>query len=128
MKYKVFFISYIILILNGCGIKPNPSQLNIVFSGDPKSIDPALATDVRSGKLCALLYDNLVRFGKSSEIIPSIASSWKVSSNGLKYSFKIREKIQFQNEEILQCEDVKESFQRYYLQTHFLIGSGCLKM
>ena len=53
-----------------------------------------------------------MRFGTSSEIIPSIASSWKVSPNGLKYTFKIRENIQFQNEEILQCEDVKESFQR----------------
>ncbi len=112
MKYRIFIISYIILILNSCGIKPNPSQLNIVFSGDPKSIDPALATDVRSGQLCALLYDNLVRFGTSSEILPSIASSWKVSSSGLKYSFKIREDVQFQNGEMLQCEDIKQSFQR----------------
>ena len=73
MSFKIFIIFIFSLLVNGCGIEPNPTQLNLYFPGDPKSLDPALATDVRTGQLCALLYDNLVRFGRGAELLPGLA-------------------------------------------------------
>jgi len=107
-------ISIIILLLFqfGCTLNPDPTQLTIVFSGDPKSTDPALGTDVRSGQLCAFLYDNLVRFGQSTEILPAIAESWEISEDGLHYTFNIRHDVKFQDGDLLECNDIKNAFHR----------------
>ena len=67
------------------------------MSGDPKSLDPAHATDVKTGQLCALLYDNLVHFGNGSEILPGLSKSWDISKDGLEYSFQLKDSVFFQN-------------------------------
>lgn len=112
MSFKIFIIFTLSLLVNGCGIKPNHNQLNLYLPGDPKSIDPAYATDVRTGQLCALLYDNLVRFGKGSELLPGLAQNWEISTDGLKYKFQLRDSVFFQNGKIFECSDVKKSFER----------------
>ena len=80
--------------------------------GDPKSIDPAYATDVKTGQLCALLYDNLVRFGKGSELLPGLATRWEISSDGLKYTFQLRDSVFFHNGKEFECANVIQSFER----------------
>ena len=53
---------FLISLLFGCTIAPDKNQLTIVLSGDPKNLDPAHATDVRSGQVTAFMYDNEIRF------------------------------------------------------------------
>jgi len=112
MTFQIFIIFILTLLINGCGVKPNPHQLNLVMLGDPKSIDPAYATDVRTGQLCALLYDNLVRFSKSAELLPGLAMGWEISQDGLMYSFLLRDSVFFQSGKEFECADVKNSFER----------------
>ena len=112
MSIKIFIIFIFSIFTNGCGVKPNSNQLNLVMPGDPKSLDPAYATDVRTGQLCALLYDNLVRFGKGSELLPGLATRWEISSDGLKYIFQLRDSVFFQNGKEFECTNVIQSFER----------------
>ena len=112
MSIKIFIIFIFSIFTNGCGVKPNSNQLNLVMPGDPKSLDPAYATDVRTGQLCALLYDNLVRFGKGSELLPGLAMRWEISSDGLKYTFQLRDSVFFQNGKEFECANVIQSFER----------------
>ena len=112
MSLKIFILFIFILLMNGCGIKPNSNQLNLVMPGDPKSLDPAYATDVRTGQLCALLYDNLVRFGKGAEILPGLSESWEISMDGLEYLFQLKDSVFFQNDKQFNCSHVKNSFER----------------
>ena len=112
MSIKIFIIFIFSIFTNGCGVKPNSNQLNLVMPGDPKSLDPAYATDVRTGQLCALLYDNLVRFGKGSELLPGLATRWEISSDGLKYTFQLRDSVFFQNGKEFECANVIQSFER----------------
>ena len=112
MSIKIFIIFIFSIFTNGCGVKPNSNQLNLVMPGDPKSLDPAYATDVRTGQLCALLYDNLVRFGKGSELLPGLATQWEISSDGLKYTFQLRDSVFFQNGKEFECANVIQSFER----------------
>ena len=93
-------------------MKPDPNQLTLVLSGDPKNLDPAHATDVRSGQVTALMYDNLVHYGQGSEIIPGIASSWKISEDGYRYIFFLKDSVFFQNGVLLNSSHVKSSFER----------------
>ena len=112
MSNKIFIIFILTIFINGCGIKSNPNQLNLVMPGDPKSLDPAHATDVRTGQLCALLYDNLVRFGTGVDILPGLSESWVVSNDGLEYSFQLKDSVFFKNGKQFNCSDVKNSFER----------------
>ena len=107
---KKFLISLIIFL--GCKIQPSNDQLNLVLPGDPRSLDPILATDVRSGQICTLLYDNLVHYGDSVEIIPGIAKKWNISNNGKKYTFILNTKVYFNNGKKVKSEDVIKSFLR----------------
>ena len=101
---------FVFLLLFACQIEPNKDQLTISINGNPKSIDPIYATDVRSGQICALLYDNLVKFGSNTEIEPSIAHSWTIENTN--YTFNLRTNIYFHNGQKLKAADVKNSFER----------------
>ena len=70
------------------------------------------ATDVRSGKLCALLYDNLVQFDTKANIIPALAHKWIITNNGKTYTFNIRNNVEFINGTVLNSDIVKHSFER----------------
>ena len=102
----------VLAIFFSCTGKSIENQINLVFYSDPKSLDPALATDVRTGKICALLYDNLIKFGKSSELVPAIAKSWTVDKSGKIYTFNLRNDIHFTSGELLTSHHVKSSFER----------------
>jgi oligopeptide transport system substrate-binding protein len=107
---KFPFILFILFI--SCTVKPDSNQLTLVLSGDPKNLDPAHATDVRSGQVTALLFDNLVHYGHGSEIIPGIAKSWEISEDGTIYNFLLKDSIFFQNGEKLNSLHIKSSFER----------------
>lgn len=107
-KYYLFLFTFII----SCTIKPDANQLTLVLAGDPKNIDPAHATDVRSGQVTALMFDNLVHYGHGSEIIPGIAKSWSIVDNGKTYIFQLHDSVFFQNGELLNSSHIKSSFER----------------
>lgn len=103
---------YLVFFLWGCTIQPDPNLLTITLAGDPKSLDPAHAVDVRSGQVNAFMYDNLVRFDSGSGILPGLAESWEISEDGTVYSFQLRDSVFFQDGGILTSNHVKESFER----------------
>jgi len=99
-------------ILPSCAIEPADHQLNLVFTGDPKSTDPAHATDVRTGQLCALLYDTLVGFGYGTELIPLLAESWDIVDAGREYHFHLRQDVHFTDGTLLTATLVCKSLER----------------
>ena len=107
---QILFI--LISLFFGCTIAPDENQLTLVLSGDPKNLDPAHATDVRSGQVTALMYDNLVHYGHGSELNPGLAKFWEISEDGLEYTFILRDSVKFQNGELLKPHHVKSSFER----------------
>ena len=68
------------------------------IAGGPSTVDPALAYDMASGELVQNVYDTLVFLNRTgSEVVPWLASSYNVSSDGQTYSFMIRTGVQWQN-------------------------------
>ncbi|MEM4311206.1 MAG: ABC transporter substrate-binding protein [Nitrososphaerales archaeon] len=67
-------------------------------SDNADTLDPAVAWSVQAGEGAQQVYQGLVatKYG-SSDIVPLLAESWKVSSDGLTWNFKIREGIKFSN-------------------------------
>jgi len=80
---------------------------------DPPTLDPALSTDTTSAAVILKIHDGLVQFDPITlEVIPAIAKSWKISEDGLHYTFFLRPDVTFHNGRLLTAQDVKYSFQR----------------
>jgi oligopeptide transport system substrate-binding protein len=60
--------------------------------GEPRSLDPALATPLLEGRLARALFEGLVKFsGDDATPIPAAAASWTIEDDGRRYVFKLRE-------------------------------------
>ena len=79
---------------------------------DPRSLDPAFASDVPSGRAVAYLFDGLTRFTPDARIEPGLARSWDVSPDGLRYTFHLRSDVRFHDGTPFQAKHVALSFMR----------------
>ena len=86
----------LILLLSACnsGI---PAGLKYYWNSDPRSLDPALSTDVPTGEAVTLLFDTLTEFDPDGRLIPGLARSWSVSPNGMTWTFRLRRGVTFHN-------------------------------
>ena len=79
---------------------------------NPRTLDPTLATDIYSVAIIQQLFDGLVQFDKDLNVIPAIARSWKISPEGLSYTFYLREGVKFHNGREVTSDDFVYSFTR----------------
>ena len=125
-----------------CGFAPTTGlaqDVPLQFDGSKFMLQPAEANAKRGGvlRICVLsrqphfdvhqsgtfanistqacMFDNLIRrdprdSGKS--IIPDLAHSWDISSDGTRYTFLLRQGVQFHDGAELTAEDVKATFDR----------------
>src|SRR5512142_2043965 len=67
------------------------------LNANPSTLDPALIVDVPAGTLAAKLFNGLVRIGDDLSIKPDIAERWRISSDGLTYTFSLKKGVTFSN-------------------------------
>ena len=78
----------------------------------PRTLDPAFSTDIYSVTLIQQIFDGLVQFDQNLNVVPALATSWKVSSGGLVYTFYLRPNAKFHNGRQVTAEDFVYSFTR----------------
>ena len=86
--------------------------VKVAFRSDIPSLDPALSYDTESWAACFMLYDGLVGYGDSTEIVPAIAESWLISDDGKKYTFTLRQGVKFTNGREVEAGDFKYAIER----------------
>jgi len=80
---------------------------------DANSLDPAEATSFEAIKCADWSFDGLVRFdGNSHKIVPALAESWKVSEDGLVWTFNLRKGVKFHDGTPVNADAVVFSFER----------------
>ena len=79
---------------------------------DPRSLDPALSTDVPTGRAVAYLFDGLTQFTPDAKVRPALAEQWDVSKDGLTYTFHLRHGVTFHDGSPFTARDVEHSFTR----------------
>jgi peptide/nickel transport system substrate-binding protein len=80
---------------------------------DPAPIDPALVTSTYGYTFTRNVYESLVYYKLgTTDIVPVLATSWKVSPNGLTYTFTLRQGVKFQSGASFTSADVKATFDR----------------
>ena len=92
-----------------------PDRRTIVDSRDrydPRSLDPAQSTDVPTGRAVSYVFDGLVRLTPDARVVPALATSWDISSNGTVYTFHLRNGVRFHDGTPFVARHVVRSFQR----------------
>src|SRR6186713_2946837 len=89
------FGTFSALALSRCGAAAPDRALQYALSQDPRSLDPALSTDVPTGEMVTLLYDNLVQQSAEGTVVPGLARHWTVDSTGSRYVFTLRSGVKF---------------------------------
>ena len=86
---------------------------------DPRSLDPALSTDVPTGEMVTLLFDGLTQFDADGRLLPGLSDRWTGDRKGQRYVFHLRPGVNFHDGHPLVAGDVKRSFLRVLNpQTH----------
>lgn len=86
--------------------------LKVAFSADPAGFDPALGPSGMSHVVIEQIYSTLMSVDTDAVPYPDLAESYEVSDDGLTYTFKLRDGVQFHNGDPLTAEDVKFTFDR----------------
>jgi ABC-type transport system substrate-binding protein len=97
------------LVACGSGIPPG---LKYYWSGDPRSLDPALSTDVPTGEAVTLLFDNLTAFDAEGRLVPGLATHWWPSPDGRTWTFRLRPGVTFHNGQPVDAAAIRASFRR----------------
>ncbi len=79
---------------------------------DPRSLDPALSTDVPTGRAVGYLFDGLTRFTPLAEVVPALATSWDISPDGITYTFHLRRGVKFTDGTPFVARQVAASWRR----------------
>ena len=89
------FSTVSVLGIAGCNETAPDRRLQYALSQDPRSLDPALSTDVPTGEMVTLLYDNLVQQSVEGAVVPGLAARWTIDSTGTHYRFTLRSGVKF---------------------------------
>lgn len=87
-------------------------QIFILPGAKPTALDPHLSGDSTSAEYSVELFSGLMKYDRDLQLVPDIAASYKVSADGLVYTFKLRDEAVFQDGKSIQAEDFKWSFER----------------
>ena len=102
-----------VALVGGCGRNPdNSNTLEFALETSPNKLDPAFVIDVAEGQICSMVFQSLVRFAPSGELVPDAALSWELQDGGRTYVFHIDPNARFSNGRHLVASDVVSSFER----------------
>ena len=102
-------------MLSGCGGTSAPDRHVLIDSRDsydPRSLDPALSTDVPTGRAVSYVFDGLARFTPKAEVVPDLATSWQLASDGVTYTYHLRQGVRFHDGTRFSAADVRHSWER----------------
>jgi len=104
-----------VFLMTACGGGGPGNRGAIVDSRDnydPRSLDPALSTDVPTGRAVGYVFDGLTTFTPEARVEPALAQRWDVTPDGSKYTFHLRPGVKFTDGTALTAKIVVASWQR----------------
>ena len=125
----LFFQKVLITVcfVMGAFISPRSAASIFIYcsEGSPRFFNPQLASDGTSFDAINDVYSGLLDFKRgTSDIIPDLAESWKISKDGLSYTFYLRKNVSFHENygfkptRPFNAEDVLFSFKRALDKKH----------
>lgn len=107
-----------LLLLAGCASNTNTTKqykdtLNVAITAQPPLLDAHATVSNAAAGIAFNIFESLLTLDENYTPTPQLAESYKVSDDGLTYTFVIREGITFHNGEPLEVDDVVASLNRW---------------
>ena len=102
-------LSMIACLFAGCGGGNNSTNsgddnsakgntLTVSLPSSPSKLDPIHYTGSYEGQIIQQVCSRMIEYNNDmTEYVPSLATSWTISDDGLNYVFQIRQGVHFQN-------------------------------
>ncbi|MBL4953573.1 ABC transporter substrate-binding protein [Neobacillus sp. OS1-32] len=130
LKMLLISILAISMFLVGCNSKTNkqaddskkpadssaPAKDTLVYGrgGDSVSLDPITTTEGETFKVTINIFETLLNYGEQDTTIhPGLAEKWKVSDDGLQYTFHLRQGVKFHDGTDFNADAVIYNFNRW---------------
>ena len=119
MKRIVAAVTAVVLLLLCSSCTPKGSGKSIAYplSASPKTLDPQYASDANAMVVINNTFEGLVRFDANGDIIPGIAKSWNISSDGKTYTFKLKKDTEWYCPIALKDEFGEDFYNRFSSET-----------
>lgn len=107
MTFRTTIPALVVLLLSTCSFAQSGGELHFTIKSDPKTTNPLLVEDDSSEIVRYLTGGVLIRVNrKTQENQPELATSWKVTENGRRITFKLRQGVQFSDGSPFTSDDV----------------------
>jgi peptide/nickel transport system substrate-binding protein len=83
--------------------------LVVALDADPSSLNGAVNTSLQTTTVSPQMLNVLVRLDTNSKLIPELADSWTMASDGLSYTFKLKQNVKWHDGTPFSSADVKFS-------------------
>lgn len=87
-------------------------ELIYALSSDPPNLDPHISTGTAARTVKLQLYNGLLRYHEDGSFGPDLAEAWDVASDGLEYTFTLKQGVQFHDGSPFTANDVKATVER----------------
>ncbi|HRG54269.1 MAG TPA: ABC transporter substrate-binding protein [Bacteroidia bacterium] len=98
IKQGFFYLTVVFLSILSCS-SPQKKETRTAFKynemGAVTSLDPAFASSFENIRVVGQLYNGLVTLSDSLTIEPDLAKNWEIGSDGLTYTFHLRDNVYF---------------------------------
>lgn len=123
----MLMVMSISVVLTGCSGDKNSSQSSdnsssgeptyggsvvVGIQQDVDSLDPHMATAAGTKEILFNIFEGLVKPDENGNLINAVASDYKISDDGLVYTFTLRDGVKFHNGNEVTAQDVKYSLER----------------
>ncbi|HEY1293510.1 MAG TPA: ABC transporter substrate-binding protein [Chloroflexota bacterium] len=87
--------------------------LTVALDGEIDTIDPLKSVTIVGGQVYREMYESLVTANTTLDgVVPQLATSWDISTDGLTYTFHLRPGVKFHNGQNFTSADVKYTFDK----------------
>ena len=105
------------LLFVSCGGKKNAqandgSVLHVQVGPSPETIDPALNSAVDGANMIIHAFEGLLKFDRDNNIVAGCAEKWEQSSDGLTWTFHLRNGLKWSDGSALTAEDFVYAWKR----------------
>jgi oligopeptide transport system substrate-binding protein len=117
---------------SGGNSNAEPKILRTNNSSEPGTLDPALAQGTHESWVLDHVFEGLMKKSQTGEIVPGMAASYKMSDDGLTYTFTLRKDIKWSNDKPVTAHDFEYSWKRaldpataaYYSYQFYYLKNG----
>ena len=118
MKKLAFLVSALALtgLLFSCNEKKssasNGSVIHVQVGPSPETIDPALNSAVDGANMILHAFEGLLKFNRDNNVVAGCAEKWEQSTDGLTWTFHLRDGLKWSDGSALTAEDFVYSWRR----------------